>query len=258
LVTVLGVEFTDAVSGITYADAVGQSTVNLDLTDCSNTILVRNSGYATFAGDTVPTGNGSVTGVFNIFGSDYQLFIRNTEDVVLNEARCDGNGGGGGGGGNSLLYKDFDDNSLTSGGWTTFLESGTVDWEVGNYNQYYYGNISNYNGAGNDATEAWFISPSVDLSATSTPVLNFRNAYKYNGDPLELFVSTDYTSGNPTAATWTALTATWSTGNFDWVDSDDVLLSSYKTANVHIAFKYTGSSSDGSNWEIDEIRISEL
>lgn len=261
LVTILGVEFTNGANGITFADAVGQSTVNLDLTDCSSTILVRTSGYAKFAGDTVPSGNGSITGVFNIFNSDKQLFIRNPNDVNFTEARCDGNtGGGGGGGAGSFLYKDFDDNSLTSGGWTTFQESGTVNWEVGNFNSYYYGNISNYdfNTTSNSATEAWLISPSVDLSTSTTPILNFRNAYKYNGDPLEVFVSTDYTSGNPTAATWTALTYTASPGNFTWVDSDDILLSAYKTANVHIAFKYTGTNSDGANWEVDEINIKEL
>lgn len=262
LVTIIGVEFTNALNGITYSDFAGQTTVNLDLTDCNGSLLVRNSGYATFAADTVPTGNGSITGVFNIFGSDNQLFIRDTKDVVMNDDRCDGQtgGGGGGGSGNNYLYKDFDDNSLTSGGWSTFLESGTVDWDLGNYLTSFYGNISNWNGAGNDATEAWFISPSVDLSATTDPILNFRNAYEYDGDPLQLFVSTDYTTGNPNTATWVELTsdAIWSAGDFSWVDSEDILLTSYKMTNVHIAFKYTGSASDGSNWEIDEIEIEEL
>lgn len=266
LITVLGVEFKDAASPISYADTVNLITSNLILTDCSSEIIVRNSGYAEFAGDTVASGNGTITGVFSVFNSDKQLFIRDTKDVVMNDSRCDGQttggGGGGGGGGsaNNYLYKDFDDNSLTSGGWTTFLESGTVDWELGSFNSFFYANISNYNGTGNDATEAWFISPSIDLSATTDPVLNFRNAYKYNGDELELFVSTDYNSGNPTAATWTDITsdAIWSPGDFTWVDSDDILLTAYKVANVHIGFKYTGSSSDGSNWEIDEIEIKEL
>lgn len=264
LVTILGVEFTNGANGITYADAISQSTVNLDLTDCNNTIVVRTSGFSKFAGDTVAFGNGAITGVFNIFGSTSQLLIRSPEDVNFTESRCDGStGGGGGGGGGSagaLLYKDFDDNSLTSGGWTTFQESGTVNWNVGNFNSFYYGNISNFDfgTTSNSATVAWLISPSVDLSATTTPVLNFRNAYKYNGDPLELLVSTDYTSANPTSATWTNLTYTESPGNFTWVDSDDVLLSAYQTANVHIAFKYTGTNSDGANWEVDEIEIKEL
>ncbi len=267
LVTILGVEFENAPAGITYADAVGQTTVNLTVVDCSgNDILVRTSGFAKFAGDTVATGNGSITGYFNIFNSDYQIFIRDTDDVNMTETRCDGSTGGGGGGsggggaGAEYHYKDFDDNSLTSGGWTSFQESGSVNWEVGNFNSFYYGNISNYdfNTTSNSACEAWLISPALDLSTATTPVLNFRNAYKYNGDPLELFVSTDYSGGNPTAATWTALTYVASPGNFDWTDSDNVLLTAYQTAGTYIAFKYTGSNSDGSNWEVDEIKVGEL
>jgi len=254
LVTIMGVEFKNGANGITYADAIGQLTVNLDLTDCSSTIVVRNSGYAKFAGDTVPEGNGSITGVFNIFGSTAQLFIRDTKDVNFTEARCDG----GGSTGSNYLAKNFDDNSLTSGGWATFQASGTVNWNVGFFGSYYYGNISNYVGGANQATEAWFISPAVDLTTSTTPILNFRNAYKYTGDPLEVKVSTNYTSGNPSAATWVNLTYTASAGNFVWTDSGDVLLSSYKTANTRIAFVYKGTSSSGSNWEVDDIKIKEL
>lgn len=264
LVTIIGVEFKDAPNYIPYAD-VNSSGSNVILTDCSDELVVRNSGYADFAADTVPFGNGYITGIFSVFNSTYQLLIRDTKDVSMNDARCDGQTGGGGGGGgtgDNILYKDFDDNSLTSGGWSTYQESGTVDWEVGSFNSYYYANISNFdfNTTSNSATEAWLISPSIDLSSTTDPVLNFRNAYKYAGDPLELFVSTDYTSGNPTSANWTDLTSevTWSPGDFTWVDSEDILLTAYKTANVHIAFKYTGTANDGANWEVDEIEIKEL
>jgi hypothetical protein len=256
LVTIMGVEFTNGANGITYADATNLLTVNLDLNDCNgNSIIVRNSGYATFAGDTVPSGNGSITGVFNIFGSDYQLFIRDTYDVNMPELRCDGSGGGPG---NFYLQKNFDDNSITSGGWTTFQESGTINWAIGSFNSYFYANLTNYVGGSNQATEAWLISPSVDLSTSTTPILNFRNAYKYTGDPLEVKISTNYNSGNPTAATWTDLSPTLSAGNFVWTDSGDVLLTAYKTANVHIAFVYRGSNSDGSNWEVDDVKIKEL
>lgn len=267
LVTIVGVEFVGAANKTPYAIDANSSAVNSYVSDCINSeLIVRNSTYSTFATDTMPQGNGTITGIFSVFNSDYQLFIRSTDDVVMNDARCDGESGGGGGGGGgsagNYLYKDFDDNSLTSGGWTTYLESGTVDWELGSYNSFYYGNISNFdfNTTSNSATEAWLISPAVDLSATTDPVLNFRNAYKYNGDPLEVFVSTNYSSGDPSAATWSDLTndATWSAGDFSWVDSEDILLTSYKEANVHIAFKYTGSDSDGSNWEVDEIEIKEL
>ena len=57
--------------------------------------------------------------------------------------------------------------------------------------------------------------------------------------------------------TWNQLQATLSTGNFDWVSSGNIDLTSYAGTNTYVAFKYTGSSSDGSTWEIDEIMITE-
>lgn len=254
LVTIMGVEFKKGADGVTYADAIGQATVNLDLTDCSTTIIVRNSGFAKFAGDTVPEGNGSITGVFSIFGSTKQFFIRSTKDVNFTEPRCDG----GGSTGSNYLSKNFDDNSLTSGGWTSYQSSGTINWTVASFNSYYYAYITNFVGGVNSATEAWLISPSVDLSASTTPILNFRTAYKYAGDILGIKVSTNYTSGNPAAATWVDLSATLSAGNFVWADSGDVLLSAYKTSNVHVAFVYKGTNSNGASWEVDDVKIKEL
>ena len=56
-------------------------------------MLVRSSGFADFAIEKTPSGKGSITGVLGIFGSDYQLFIRDTKDVAMDGPRC-GQGGG--------------------------------------------------------------------------------------------------------------------------------------------------------------------
>ena len=47
----------------------------------------------------------------------------------------------------------------------------------------------------------------------------------------------------------------WSSGGFEWVSSGDISLSNYTQANVYIAYKYLGSNSDGSTWEIDDVQI---
>ena len=95
----------------------------------------------------------------------------------------------------------------------------------------------------------------MDLTVSSSPWLAFNNAYNYTGDALEILVSTDYVSGDPNAATWTNLSPVLSSGGFNWVYSTPLDLSSYITTATRIAFKYTGSSSDGSTWEIDDIEI---
>lgn len=257
LVTVVGVEFTNAMSGPTYADPINQTTANLDLTDCSETIIVRTSGYAQFAGDTVPKGNGYITGVFNIFGSDKQLFIRSTKDVVMEGTRCDGSGGGGGG---SLGYfsDDFASQNFTTKNWNIQTPTGTNPWETSDQGSggNFYAVASNWDGSANIETESWLISPTIDLSGATSPVLSFRNAYNYTGASLEVKYSTDYSGGNPSSATWTDLSVNLSTGSWDWVDSGQEPLPT--NANVRIAFIYNGSNSDGSKWEIDDIIVEEL
>ena len=165
------------------------------------------------------------------------------------------------------LSKDFDDNSATSGGWTIQDVSngdGITTWTTstagGAPNAY--GMMKNYYNSANSLVESWLISPSIDLSTSTTPMLSFKNAVAYDGDAVELFISTDYNgSSDPTSqGTWIALSpnmalnsGTW----FEWVSSGNVSLSSYMTTSVYIAFKYTGSASDGSTFEIDDILVNE-
>jgi hypothetical protein len=232
----------------TYADAVNQQSENRMLEDCSgNTIIVRTSGYANFAGTDLPTGNGSIVCIVNQFNGEVQLLVRSLSEVQLTGSRCPG----------QLVNKDFDDNSVTSGGWTVQQVVGTETWTTSTLGgaPSPYGVIDNYSGA-NTATESWLISPVLDLSSSTGPTMSFINAYNYAGDALELLISTDYSgSGNPNGATWTALPATWSTGSWAWVSSGTIDLSGYLQSNVRIAFKYTGTNSDGSTWEIDDIII---
>ena len=96
----------------------------------------------------------------------------------------------------------------------------------------------------------------MNFSSSSSANLSFDNACNYGGDILKVLISTDYTgTGDPNAATWTELSATWSTGTFDFVNSGIIDLNAYLAANVHLAFKYTGSDASGRTWEIDNIII---
>lgn len=48
-----------------------------------NTITVRNSGYASFAQDIMPSGNGTVRGILSYFNNSWQLLLRSTADVIF-------------------------------------------------------------------------------------------------------------------------------------------------------------------------------
>jgi hypothetical protein len=99
LIQIDDVQFTQCDAGQTYADPVTQNSLNRTLEDCdANQLLLRTSGYADFAASFTPGGKGAIVGVLGIFGQDYQLFIRNLNDVNLNGARCGSSGGTGVGG----------------------------------------------------------------------------------------------------------------------------------------------------------------
>ena len=161
------------------------------------------------------------------------------------------------------LSKDFDDLSLSSGGWTTQVVVDTTNWYASDFNGDKFAKISNYTN-GNVPAEAWLISPSVDLTNASQPNLSFGTIMKFAGAALTLYISTDYDgTSNPTSqGTWIDITsnASWDTNNSswgNWTNSGDVDLSSFISNSVYIAYKYTGTSSDGSTWEVDDILIKE-
>ncbi len=89
LIKLEDVQFALQSAGVSYADPVNLFSVNHTIEDCDeNTVLLRTSGYADFASDVTPEGNGSLTAVFSVFRDDLQLYIRNTGDVQMNAARC--------------------------------------------------------------------------------------------------------------------------------------------------------------------------
>ena len=90
LVALENVEFASFELGLTYADAFGRQTINRTLVDCNgNEIVVRTSGFADFAVDTLPDGNGTLKAIYNVFGDTKQLFIRKVDiDIDMNGTRC--------------------------------------------------------------------------------------------------------------------------------------------------------------------------
>ncbi|MCO6478597.1 MAG: hypothetical protein J5I94_18335 [Phaeodactylibacter sp.] len=91
LVKLENVEFAFSEVGLTYADAFGRQTLNRTIQDCDgNTIVLRTSGFANFAGDTIPEGNGTLVAIYNVFGSTRQLYIRTLDDLQMNKRRCSG------------------------------------------------------------------------------------------------------------------------------------------------------------------------
>lgn len=246
------VQFTDVSLGHTYFDSSLNpfptwTGTNHYLADADgNTVILRASEYATFAGDMIPSGNGKVRGVMTKYNSDYQFMIRTINDVMLDNPRV------------VPLFEETWDTNWDL--WTKYSVTGAQEWTLGTDG---YGNPGNYArmsgySSGNNTNDDWLISPAIDLSAVTTATLTFDTAKNYSGNDLEAFVSTDYDgSSAPSTATWTPLSANLSSGSWNWVSSGAIDLSSYTGGNIYVAFRYTSTTSASSTWEVDNVKVEE-
>ncbi len=88
------VQFKESELGSSYANIDNTSTVNRVLenfnSNCNllDEVIVRNSGFADFKSQLLPEGKGNIVAIFSNYYEDYQLYIRETEDVKFTEERC--------------------------------------------------------------------------------------------------------------------------------------------------------------------------
>lgn len=265
LIKLENVQFSPADTGFTYADGVLQLSKNATIQDCNgNSILLRNSGYATFANEKVPSGKGTLYAIYSVFGTDQQLYIRDTYDVQFNDVRC---GGGGTGTGSVTLFEEKFDGyannaALAMPGWVIVAETGTVIWKAGTAGSSGtnpFAKASAY-GTGQSVVRTWMISPEIDLTQTTQEKLEFRGCGGYDtGALLRVYVSSDYVSGAPTSATWTELSfnalPVQASGYPSFGSSGLIDLSSY--SNIRIAWVYEGGTGTNqtTTWEVDNIAV---
>lgn len=253
-----GVSFDD---GGTLPFAEHEATVNRTLTDSKgNTIIARNSGYATFSAETLPSGVGNVTGVLSKFKNDYQLFIRGREDVDFKGTGAPNSGktpGSNGLQGIELVNEPF---TASLGAFTAFSVEGDQKWEFKNYNNKGYANMSGYANGMSNANEDWLISPPLDLSDAKAAVLTFRHTWNKGNtarmkEDLKVMFSYNYANGNPNTATWQeAIIPTYPDGvSWKFVESGDVKVPDecMGKSNVHFAFRYTCDANSSGTWEIN-------
>ncbi|BDU51384.1 endonuclease [Haliovirga abyssi] len=149
--------------------------------------------------------------------------------------------------------ESFVEDGYTDRGWNLVAEAGTVNWQYDSHGA----KMSAYK-SGESSNIAWMISPELVIGELS--VMNFESAQAYpkEGTELKVLISENY-SGNVGTATWTELTiphlATKADGKWSYVDSEDVSLSAYEGKKVHIGFKYIGSNTLSTAFEIKNLKI---
>jgi hypothetical protein len=157
-----------------------------------------------------------------------------------------------------LSSNDFESN--TFGTWTTYSVTSNKNWAVltgtGALSTTHYGNM---NGFGADVgSNDWLISPALNLDNYTSENILFFTSWNYSlvTDELKLMYSRDYTSGDPSLASWTEILFLKPTVAFTWLSPGFIDLSSITGDNVHVAFQYLSiSTTDTRSWFVDEIEI---
>lgn len=248
LIEIDNVQFTDASINRTFFDVdSGGGATNHEITDADgNRIIVRTSEFANFKSAKVPSGNGKIRGVLTKFGSTFQFMLRTIEDVKMNNPRV-------------VPTYVFEEPFTTNfGSWIKQSVTGAQVWTLNatNGNPTQCADMNGFSGSA-QLNEDWLISPSINLTGLTTAMLKFDTAKNFTGNALQVYVSTNYTGGLPSTATWTQLTATMASANgFVWTNSGNVSLASYLgNANVRIAFKYTSTASAAAQWRVDNVGV---
>ncbi len=271
----------------TYSDTSAyKSTVNLDIKNCANqTIIVRTSAYANFAGLRVAQGRGSIYAIYTTFGSTKQLIIRDTADVKFtNPYACALPAG-------TLLFEDFENQTAATSfpytttaipGWFNGAQASSELWTSRIFSNNKYAYMSGFGSAQSTVT-TWLVTKGVALTGT-TKTLSFKTLQGFylttapGGTPvpadLKVLISTNYTgTGNPWApgVVWTDLTSqailspgsTTSSFPSGFTNSGNINLNAY-IGTVYVAFRYEGADLAGtasdktSAWEVDDIKITGL
>ncbi|NBT07482.1 MAG: hypothetical protein EB092_03080 [Chitinophagia bacterium] len=91
LIKISNVEFSAADTNSTYADKKNKIGASKSLKFCSGgTIYLRTSGYADFAGISLPKNNGDIVGIYSVYNYEKQLLLRDTSDILFRSKRCTG------------------------------------------------------------------------------------------------------------------------------------------------------------------------
>lgn len=250
LVRINGVEFSDY-EGHTYAE--NGANTNHGIEDCNGySCIVRTSSYATFANDSLPKGKGSLICIVSLYRTDWQLLIRNTNDVIMNGPRCGQIGG-------QPQEMPYEQSFATSfGTYSTYDVAGEQSWGI----DFSTAKMTGFVDQVNYANEDWLISSPVNVTNVSHAKLTMNYIARYfsnlNHD-VTIQVSTDYVfESDPTTATWEQLEVelTESTSWNDFMTAEAVL-DKYIGQQIWVAVKYLSTDSKAGTIEIQSISITE-
>jgi hypothetical protein len=261
LIQLNGYEFSKSDTGKPFSDTSAlKKSVNYTIKDCggTNSIIVRTSAFANFAGTKVPGGNGTIIGVYTVFGSTKQLIIREITDVQFTGARC-------------FLYEENFDSYAVTGtaplvipGWKNIMETGDVPYTLAAFSGSVFPKVSAFTSTVLATTNisTWLISPDITLPSGGAPMYSFTCSRRYPVGTFKAYVSTNYNGTNLATATWTLLTTVpnGSAAAFTPFDAFGPFnFSAYAGQKINLAFRYEAplgtAAANVATFEVDDLKI---
>lgn len=223
-----------------------------------NTIMIRTSSYANFAGNGLPEGKGNITGILGRYNGTWQLTLRTANDVSDFTGSNEEEGGNEGGETPSGETKTIlEETFASSQGSFTIEDKNLPDgsdhvWKFETYNNQGYMKASAFIG-GAKASESWLVSPAVDLGQATIATLTFDHTHKFAGTPsneLTLWVT------ETSAENWKQLTIDkYGTNNDYTFVTPTIDLSAYAGKSIKFAFKYISTTSAAGTWEVKNVKV---
>lgn len=152
-----------------------------------------------------------------------------------------------------------EDDAELAAGWTIDnVNIGSLEavWSWKIYNNKGYLNASAYSSEGNTVTEAYAVSPVIDLTGVANPSLSFDHAAKFQTTLKTLCGVCIREEGT---STWTTLSIpTWpQAGAWTFVNSGAVSMKDFAGKKVQVAFKYGSSTEGADTWEIKNLVVTD-
>ena len=195
---------------------------------------------------------GNIEKYFSVTG------LKSVTYAILNGTEIGTKPDGGGEGGGATAFYSIDFKATGSkGDWTIDTKSkDDALTDVWTFDSKYGMKASAFVNPNCYASEAWLISPAIDLSKATKATLKLHQALNKFSDldasktQCKVLASTD---GN----TWTELSVTGWPESLSWtyVDSSADLAAFAGKNNVKIALKYTSSTESAGTWEVDVITV---
>lgn len=242
LVKIDGCTFDSKYHGQQLAD--NDFTMDREIYIGGQTVIVRTSNYANFRNIVIDCNKQyCLYGILSVYNSEYQLTLRTKEDVQFAHVA------------EQVLVKEltFNENSLTSGGWTMSPNNSAWKYQTMSGVQFIYHNNSSA------TCDDWLISPEITLADLSNVALYVEHQNSVGGslpNYYQVYYSTTYNGGEFNESDWTAFNPnlTYFPSSFDLSNALDA--SVIGNGNFRIALRYhKNGTPDGTRWAISALKF---